>query len=223
MEMTLADELLLISYDDDGVARAGSPALDYGLAGALLMELALARRIDVTDKRVIVTDPAPTGDALADDALTRIGADAKKHTPQEWVTRLSKGLRERALDRMVKAGVLRRDKEKVLWVISHTIYPPVGGTEPAGETAARRRLLAALDGGPVDPPTAALAALVRAVRLEKTVAPDRPARETHKRLGELAQGNWAAEAVRKAVQEMEAALVAITAATAATTAAVTNS
>ena len=40
--LTLADELVLLAYDDTGVNRLGRPNLDYGLAGAVLLELALA-------------------------------------------------------------------------------------------------------------------------------------------------------------------------------------
>ncbi|WP_249715077.1 GOLPH3/VPS74 family protein [Rhizomonospora bruguierae] len=221
MEMTLADELLLISYDDAGVPQAATLPLDYGLAGALLIDLALAGRVDVVDGRVVVTNPAPTGVPLLDSALERVGGEGRKRTPQDCVRLLSRGLRERALDRLVEANILRRDQDRVLWIIPRTIYPSTTGTEPAAETAARHRLRTALDRGTADARTAALAALVRAVGLEKTIAPDRPVRQTRERLGELAQGNWAAEAVRRAVQEMQAAIIAVGAATAATAAAVT--
>jgi hypothetical protein len=70
----------------------------------------------------------------------------------------------------------------------------------------------------MEPRTAALAALVRAVGLEKTVFPDRPAKQTRERLAALSQANWTADAVRKAVQAMEDALLAITTATAVTAA-----
>ena len=44
----LADDLLLVLLDPaSGKPRAEGTKLDYGLAGALLLELALAERIDV--------------------------------------------------------------------------------------------------------------------------------------------------------------------------------
>lgn len=59
--LTLAHELALLGYDDAGVNRLGRPTLDYGLAGALLLELTLAGRVEVADDRLVVTDPTPSG------------------------------------------------------------------------------------------------------------------------------------------------------------------
>jgi hypothetical protein len=78
--MRIADELLLLAYDDDGTAVAGSPALDYALAGAVLADLALDGRIDLVDRRVSVTDATPLGDPVLDVALARIDDD-KARTP----------------------------------------------------------------------------------------------------------------------------------------------
>jgi Golgi phosphoprotein 3 GPP34 len=58
--LTLADDLLLLASSQIGTFRLGSPALEYGLAGALLIELALAERVTIRDGRVVVTR-RPTG------------------------------------------------------------------------------------------------------------------------------------------------------------------
>ncbi|GII23374.1 GOLPH3/VPS74 family protein [Planosporangium mesophilum] len=219
MTVTLADELLLLAYDDAGSAVIDTSSLDLGLAGALLVELALAGRVGVVDKRVVVTDPLPTGEPIADAALATIAADAKRRKPEDWVNRLDGGLRQQLLGRLVDAGVLRRDEDKVLWVFPRTRYPSTTGGEPAVEADARHRVEAALAGtGPVDARTAALCALIKAVGLERAF-PDRPAKEVRKRLGVIAEGDWASTAVRKAIGEMQAAVaVVITSAAIATTA-----
>ncbi|MGC9667949.1 GOLPH3/VPS74 family protein [Planosporangium sp. 12N6] len=219
MKINLAEELLLLAYDDAGSAAINTQMLGYGLAGALLMELALAGRVDVADKRVTVTDAAPTGDPVVDEALARIGAEHRK--PQDWVIRLAKGLPGRLLDGLVEAGVLRREQDRVLWVFPRTRYPSATGAQPEPETETRDRLRAAVTGdGPVDPRTAALCALVRAVRLEKTAVPGVPAKQVRERLKAVADASWPAEAVRKAIEGVEAAVIATTtaAAAAATTA-----
>jgi hypothetical protein len=69
------------------------------------------------------------------------------------------------------------------------------------------------------PRTAALIALLHALRCEHKIVDPRQyglsKRELTARAGEIAKGNWASEAVRKAIEEMTAAVVAATAATAA--------
>jgi hypothetical protein len=217
--MSLPEEFLLLAYAEDGTPLTDGTHLDNGLGGALLLELALAGRVDVSDKRVVVLDPSPTGDPLTDEALTRIAAD-KPRKPGYWVTKLSKQARPRLLDKLVADGVLTVEKDKVLWVFPRTKYPSANGEPPAVEAAARERMRAAVLGsGPVDPPTAALCALVAATELDRKVLPDLDRKQLKTRLKEIGEGAWAADAVRKVIEEIQAAvMIAIVASTTAATA-----
>ncbi|WP_433064224.1 GOLPH3/VPS74 family protein [Dactylosporangium sp. CS-033363] len=225
MRNGLADDFLLLALDDKGSNLAGDPGLDYGLSGAVLLDLMLAGRLDLAGQRVTVTDPGPTGDPLADGVLARIAGAPRPRKPDDWIQPLTDGLRAAVLDRQVAAGVLRRERERLLWVIPLTRYPSATGAEPATETAVRRELTAALDGsGPVSARTAALLGLLQAVGLARKVFPGRPAKELKARLDEIEAGNWAAEAVRQAIARIQAligAMAAVSAATAATTATTT--
>ncbi|WBB73607.1 GPP34 family phosphoprotein [Micromonospora sp. WMMD1128] len=216
--LLLTDELVLLAYDDGGANRLGRPHLDYGLAGALLLELALARRVEVADKRLVVTDPTPTGVPLLDEALATVGA-GRPRKPKDWIGKLSKGLPDRVLDGLVGAGVLRRESDRVLLVFPRTRYPSPTGAEPAAETAARERMVAALVGnGPVDARTAALLTLARAVGLDRKLFRELPKERVKARLNEIAAGDWASAAVKKAIDEMQAAVIVAT--TVASTAAI---
>jgi hypothetical protein len=219
---SIADELLLLGYDDAGEPAIGQPALDYALSGAVLVELALAGRIGISDQRVDVLQPTPTGDAVVDAALAAIAKDQKRRKPNDWIGRLTDGLREKLLERQIEAGVLRREEGKVLWVFPHTTYPTVDGETPAAEVATRNRLASAIDSeGRIDPRTAALCGLVVAAGMERNVFPDRPVKEVRKRLKEIADGDWASAAVKQAIDEVHGAI--IVASTAATTGAVVAS
>ncbi|MEU8069319.1 GPP34 family phosphoprotein [Micromonospora sp. NPDC049151] len=214
--LLLTDELVLLAYDDDGVNRLGSPHLGYGLAGAVLLELALAGRVEVADKRLVVTDPAPTGVPLLDEALATVGT-GRARKPKDWIGKLARGLPDRVLGGLVDAGVLRRESGKVLLVFPRTRYPSPTGAQPPAETAARQRMAAALTtDGPVDARTAALLTLTRAVGLDRKIFRELPRQRVKARIEEIAAGDWASDAARKAIEEMQAALlVASTAAVAA--------
>jgi hypothetical protein len=73
------DLLLLLTRDDTGQPVAGSQTLAFGLAGGVLVELALAGRVDIAaagdrvkEGRVVIRDPSPTGDELLDEALAAL-------------------------------------------------------------------------------------------------------------------------------------------------------
>ncbi|MEU2664163.1 GPP34 family phosphoprotein [Micromonospora sp. NPDC007220] len=220
--LTLAHELALLGYDDAGVNQLGRPTLDYGLAGALLLELTLAGRVEVADDRLVVTDPTPVGQRQLDDALTRIATEPKRRKPKDWVSRLAKDLPEQVLDGLVTAGVLRRDSDKVLWVFPRTRYPSTTGAEPAVETQARQRMVAAVAAdGPVDGRTAALIGLVRAVGLDRKLFAELPKEHVKRRLTEIAAGDWASAATKKAIEEIQAVIL-ITTTTAVTTTIITT-
>ncbi|WNM41864.1 GPP34 family phosphoprotein [Micromonospora halotolerans] len=216
--LLLTDELVLLAYDDAGANRLGRPHLDYGLAGAVLLELALAGRVEVTGGRLAVTDPRPTGVPLLDQALAAVAGD-RPRKPKDWISRLAKGLPDRVLDGLVAAGALRRESDRVLWVFPRTRYPSPTGAEPAVETAARERMRAALAAdGPVDARTAALLTLTRAVGLDRKLFHELPKERVKARLAEIAAGDWASAATKKAIEETQAAVLVAT--TAAATAAI---
>jgi hypothetical protein len=210
-ELNLTHELALLAYDDQGVNRLGGANLDHGLAGALLVELALAGRVAVTDGRLVVTDPTPTGRPLLDGALDRIGAEAKPRRPKDWIGRLGRGLREQVLDDLVGAGVLRREAGRVLWVFPHTRFPSETGAEPAVETELRQRMRAAVaTDGPVTPRTAALISLTKAVGLHRKVFRDLPKDRVDQRITEIGAGDWASDATRRAIEETQLAIIMAT-------------
>ena len=91
--MNLAEELALLGYGDDGKPVTDGVHLDNGLGGTLLLELAMAERVDVEDKRVVVRNPAPTGDPMVDQALAQIVNDQKSRKPGHWVNGFAKKAR----------------------------------------------------------------------------------------------------------------------------------
>ncbi|MEU4692108.1 GPP34 family phosphoprotein [Actinoplanes sp. NPDC023714] len=206
--MSLLDDFMLLAHDRQGRRKADSTRLDYGLGGAVLMELALTGRIDVVDKRVVVLDRTPTGDPIVDDALRQIDGDPKGRKAGHWVKKLAKGTRKRVLARLVGTEVLEEEHSSVLVIFPRTRYPWVTDTEPSARADARERMRAAILGGDAGPRTSALCALVAAVEMERKVFPELDRRMVKRRLKELSEGEWAAVAVRKAIQEVQAALAA---------------
>lgn len=210
MTRTLADDLLLVLLDPaSGKFRTGSPKLEYGLAGALLVELALAERIDVDGPgrraRVVVLDSAPPEDALLADALQRIGEKARR--AEALVPLLAKRLRDRLLERAEERGDVRRER----LTLRPDRWP---AADPTRQAEVRARLESVLVTGLTpDPRTAALVAVLAAVDAAAVAveAPDRAARKAVvRRATEIGEGAWAADSVRRAVAAAAASVAAAT-------------
>ena len=160
----MAEELLLLAYDDESGKATGSQiGLDLGMAAAVLVELALAGRVAYVDGTIMVRDATPTGNSILDEVLARVTADTP-HTPASWLQRLRYGLRDRVLADLCTRGVIRDVDETTQGFIHLHRYPTVDATV---ETEVRARLSRALAGDDVpDERTAALATLVAAARME---------------------------------------------------------
>jgi plasmid stability protein len=185
--VALAEELLLLGYDDEsGKATGSTIGLDLGMAAAGMVELALAGRIILAGGVFTVVDPTPTGEPIADGVLERMAADTP-HSPASWVQRLRHGLRGRVLEDLVSRGVLRRVDEMAMEYIEVHRYPAIDRTV---EADVRARLAAALTGeSSPDERTAALATLVAAARMEPVLGlPAGEVDAAHRRLEEIAGG-----------------------------------
>jgi hypothetical protein len=186
--IALAEELLLLAYDDEtGKATGSRIGLDLGMAAAVMVDLALAGRIAYVDGYLKVIDRTPTGDEIADAVLAKADADDQPHTPAQWLQRLRHRLRTRVLEDLVARGVVRDVDETQLEYIHVHRYPTV---DPAVEAEIRKRLGEALmsEGAP-DERTAALCTLLTACRMEPALRlPPEEASKAHARLEAIANG-----------------------------------
>jgi hypothetical protein len=181
----LAEELLLLAYDDEtGKATGSRIGLDLGMAAAVLVELALAGRIVLEGNMIVCRDATPVGEPIADAVLAKVAEDSP-HTAASWVQRLRHRLRERVLEDLCARGVMRDVDETALEFIHLHRYPTV---DTSVERDVRTRLAAALSGAaPPDERTAALATILAAVRMEPSLGiTGDEIRVTHRKLEEIA-------------------------------------
>ena len=134
--LRFAEELIILTTGAENRDPIHIPdrTLNYALAGAVLMDLALQNRIDTDTEALYVTDPAPVGDNLLDPALAEIVEEPDTLPIESWIARLAgRGgdLRALALDRLVAAGILEVDDGGVFsisrWVARSRRYPTVDG------------------------------------------------------------------------------------------------
>ena len=133
-ELTLVEELTLLALDDKTGKQLDLPlnALAYGLAGAIILELSLAGRIDTDPHRLTVINPAPTGDNLLDAWLNHFQSAPQPKSVMFWLRELAlrqEEIRQTTVDRLIRRGILRREERRLLWVFGVRRYPTIDGTE----------------------------------------------------------------------------------------------
>ncbi|TDD60069.1 GPP34 family phosphoprotein [Kribbella antibiotica] len=212
--MLIAEDLLLLLYNDEtGKPIVGQPKLDYALGGALLIELTTLGKVDITSRangeragRLKVLDPSSTGDAILDDRLAYVVSKAGKK-PKDILRGLSKQVRDQLLARLAERGILEADRDKVLGLFPVTRWPAKDAQHEGEVRAALESVLKV--GTAPDQRTGALIALLSALDVVPKVITDAvDKRQLRARAKVIADSDWAAAAVKKAVAEMQAAMTA---------------
>ncbi|MGW3329431.1 GOLPH3/VPS74 family protein [Streptomyces rubiginosohelvolus] len=212
MTVSLGEEIMLLSLDDETGAAKGETAARWGVAAGMLLELVMAGRVTVRGGRVEVFDPTPTGDALLDgrlDRLTRwVHEASSSRKVVAWLTRdHAKGSQD-VVDSLVARGLVTEEKHRALGVFPVRRYPEADGTV---ERELRARLAAAvLEGAESDARTSALVALVHATGMHRQAFPGLPKKQVDPRMAEIAEGHWAGVSVREAIRNLQAAISAVT-------------
>ncbi|MFE5514874.1 GPP34 family phosphoprotein [Streptomyces sp. NPDC056529] len=220
MTVTLAEEIMLLSLDDESGAAKEKQSAAWAVAGGILLDLVLAGRVTVDGGRLRVADKTPTDVPLLDERLRQITewAGRRSRAPKvtEWLTKDHHKAVKATTESLHGRALVRAEQRRVLGIFPVTRYPEADGSV---ERELRDRLRAVvLDGAAPDTRTAGLVALVHGAKLHRVAFPDVPRKEIAPRLEEIAAGQWAAEDVRRAIHDMQAAMVVVMAATVVTVA-----
>lgn len=211
MRATLPEELVLVAVDAERrrACPAGRDTLSYGLAGAVVTELLLQGAVHVTERGLLTVAGRPTGDELLDDVLLGIRASRRPRPVTSWVRALagrSANLHRRLGRRLVRAGVLREERRRVLGVLP---VPRHAVADEAVLAGLRRRLRAGLLGhGALDSRTASLIGLVGACGLVDGLVARDERRTARRRAATIGGEDPASAAVSAAIRDARAAVAA---------------
>src|SRR5690625_554695 len=124
----ISEQLLLLALNNKKgtVFMSASSALNYGLAGGLLVELTLMNRLMLQNKKVIVNDESPVEDELLNQIFQLIKTESKSRSAKYWVNSLDRRvgqIRNRLFDRLVNKRIVDKEPHHFLWVIRYNHYP----------------------------------------------------------------------------------------------------
>lgn len=213
--MILAEEILLLLTDDaTGKPVVDVTRLDLVLAGAVLLDLAVAARVDVAVPgdpvkagRLIVRDARPVGDPILDAALSRTRA-AGPTKPESLLPKLKKDLRPALYARLADRGIFRFEQARMLGIFSTQRWRAIDPSYERQMRAGLRDVLV-VGRGPTER-EAQLIALLRAVdQVPKVLGTGEvSARELRRRAKLVVPSGLADTAVRKAVDAVNSATMA---------------
>ena len=222
--LNLMEELLLLALDDEKgkIIFSSSSALPYGLRGALLLELALMKKIDVVNKKLVVINDNPTENSLLNNALEMIANHHKQKKVKYWVSKLKskmKQLRKDLLSGLMDKGIIEKKDEKILWLIPTKRYPT---KNPIPENEVRSRIIdIVLHNKQADERSLMLISLINSCSLIKEVFAKEDRKIAKKKIKEIVKGENIGNAIIDQVNDE--IMVAIIAATTAATVAATSS
>jgi hypothetical protein len=178
----LAEDLVLLTLAAGRGSLSKAYPISYALMGAELVELAALGQVDIAGGRIVVRDPAPTGDPELDAALASIGESAEPPLAKEWVGRPRLWITRGYVERLEAAGWVT----KADWKIILPRWRVTGVTRLA---QARQRVdLIARSRGPADPGQFAYAGLVCVIGLDRRMYRGLGRNAERARLREVATG-----------------------------------
>jgi hypothetical protein len=183
----LADDLYLLAHHEvTGRAHLAPRASGLGLAGALLAELMLERRIMIWPDAVVVADAAPAQDGLARNVLDLLRSERQQLPARDWLLFLARSAAEDVAGRLAQSGYLTPAPGR--WWRGQRWVP----VNPDWAFAPVNRVLSVLDPArPKTVPAAALAGLALACGLGPRVllyAPPDARRGLEEAAGQLGPG-----------------------------------
>ena len=207
--LRFAEELLLLLLSDEGkFAAVPDLALDYALAGGVLMDLALENRIDTDLEKLLLVDATPVGDSLLDETLADVAA-MDESAPRFWVERtVGRGptIRAHALSRLIDRGILESREARFLWLFRTQRYPVV---DRSAKNEVKLRIMGVLFSDEIpDPRDVVIICLADTCGIFRELLSKREVSQASARIAQVRQLDLIGQAVSGALRDIEVSLQA---------------
>jgi len=205
--LTLAEDIVLILLDDSSgrLANIDLMTLNYSMAGAVLMELALRNKIDTDLDRLVVVDSKTTGIQMLDHYLNIISTEINdtNNNTKYWLTEFSTygdEILNAALDMLVDKNILKMEEKKILWVFGTRRYPMVDHTQ---EKEVKRRIVDLLMSDEIPTPKdVVLVCLIDTCSLFTTILSEKEVQHLKPRIQKIKKLDLIGQAVTQVLEKL---------------------
>lgn len=195
--------------------------IQYGLPGAILMDLCLEGKLGLDENRIVLKSGSTPSDPVMAEVAKMITESARSRKTAFWIRKM--GFRynrylKQILDALAKRRIVRFEDRKLLWIIPWRRSYLV-------ESYTRNNMIRQLKNdilvyrGDADD-TTALAGLIEACRMHRILSTDRDELKIiRSQLKKIIKDNPVSDVVKQTIREVQAAIItSVTAAVIASTA-----
>ncbi len=209
------EEILLLALRDKKGTILFGVNYQHALAGALLAELLLLKKIEIETsgkrKFVKLVDRKFTRNQLLDECIEKLIRSKRKARPQNWVQRFANisRLKHKAAQSLCRKRILKMEEDKVLLLFNRKIYPELN---PKPEKLLLEKLSIAIFGGSkeVDPQTTILISICKSTGILNHLFDRKELKKQKLRIKDITTGNLIGQATKEAVEAMQAAIMVAT-------------
>ncbi len=199
--------MLLALRDKQGTFFSGF--IELAVAGAILAELFIEKRVYIGDQRRKLVDqdnPRPMGDPIIDECLEKITNAKRRATVSTWVPRLSSTpqLRTKVAQQLCQRGIVKTTEDKVLFIFPRTIYPEIN-PKPEREIISRLKEAVFDDKKAIDPRTMILVSLAHRTGLLAHNLGENEVYKARKRIDQIIAGEAMGLAARDIIDACDSA------------------
>jgi hypothetical protein len=222
-KFTTAEKFLLIAHHPErGRFMIPHMFLQYGIAGAILLDMTLENRIELENKQLILKPSRVTADPVINEAVTLMSQSTRSRKADYWVRKLASSYRKykwQVLKGLADKRMVRIEEKKFLGLIP---YRKSYLIESYTRGNILRQLKSEILAYTREPSSAsmAIAGLIEACRMHRILSDDREERKAIRtQLKKIIKDSPVSDIVSQTIKQVQAAIIAgVTAAIIASTA-----
>ena len=208
MELTIKEKFVLLAYHPSKGYNLASTRIGYGIAGAMLLELAELKKIQIQDARVKLQDTKKTGDILLDEFIRILAKPSKPYRVKAVLAKVERNTRKfkkPILAGLVTKRILKAEKKRFL-IFRYMRHPSVNyGIRKDIIEHIRRLVLRKIES---DKDIPLLAGLSGACQLTKKFFHGKEERKTaKKRIKEIVSESQIDSAIDETIKAIQAAVI----------------
>lgn len=214
MELNLIEKFILLTLDaKKGNFLLDSLSLNYGIAGAILLELSELNKINIEKKKLILVDSTRTNNKVVDGCIKLIHTSNKNKKIKYWINKIgnnSSEFKKLILENLVHKEILRIDKSSYMWGLFNRYRYPITNLKPIEEQSNKLRWIV-LENGKPDLESILLLSLMNSCKLTRILFINKSENKAaNKRIKELTQNIEISNTVSQALKEIQAAVLIAT-------------